>query len=220
MEAMNEFLLQPFTAQEETERRCDIQGIDISREAPRVSHLLFAENTIIFVHAREETMSAIKQILTAYGKASGQEINFEKSSMVVSQNVGDQERLRIAAILGVALVERHDKYLGLRTVVGQSRGELFLTIKDRMWGRIQGWNTKLLSQAGCGVLINAVLQSIPTYVMSCFRLPDYLLHEIEMMIAEFWWHNKGECRTHWIGWSRLCQPRDESGPNFKENEGI
>ncbi|KAL0399895.1 UNVERIFIED_CONTAM: hypothetical protein Sradi_2332800 [Sesamum radiatum] len=27
----------------------------------------------------------------------------------------------------------------------------------------------------------------------------YLLHEIEMMIAEFWWHNKGERRTHWLG---------------------
>ncbi|KAL0443841.1 UNVERIFIED_CONTAM: putative mitochondrial protein [Sesamum latifolium] len=201
---------------QDAENRGEIQGITISREAPRVSHLLFANDTIIFEQAREDTMSAIKWILIAYGKASGQEINLEKSSMVLSQNLGIQERLRLAVILEVAVVERHDKYLGLPTVAGRSRGELFRAIKDKMWARIQGWNNKLLSQAGRGVLIKAVLQSIPTYVMSCFRLPNYLLHEIEMMIAEFWWHNKGERRTHWLGWSRFCQSRDEGGLGFKE----
>ncbi|KAL0449623.1 UNVERIFIED_CONTAM: putative mitochondrial protein [Sesamum latifolium] len=103
-----------------------------------------------------------------------------------------------------------------RAIAGRLRGELFRAIKDRIWGRIQGWNNKLLSQAERGVLIKAVLQSIPTYVMSCFRLPDYLLHEIEMMIADFWWHNKGERRTHWVRWSKLCQQREEGGLGFKE----
>ncbi|KAL0428179.1 UNVERIFIED_CONTAM: hypothetical protein Slati_2992700 [Sesamum latifolium] len=52
--------------------------------------------------------------------------------------------------------------------------------------------------------------------MPCFRRPDYLLHEIEMMIANFWWHNQGEHQTHWIGWTWLCQPRETGGLGFKE----
>ncbi|KAL0434845.1 UNVERIFIED_CONTAM: hypothetical protein Sradi_0192400 [Sesamum radiatum] len=71
---------------QDTENRGEIQGIAISREAPRVSHLLFVDDTIIFGQAREATMSAIKRILIAYGKASGQEINLEKSNMVLSRN--------------------------------------------------------------------------------------------------------------------------------------
>ncbi|KAL0428180.1 UNVERIFIED_CONTAM: hypothetical protein Slati_2992800 [Sesamum latifolium] len=66
----------------EAERKSDIKGIAVSRGAPCVSHLLFADDTIIFSQARVETMSAIKQILVAYGRASRQEINFEKSSTV------------------------------------------------------------------------------------------------------------------------------------------
>ncbi|KAL0308867.1 UNVERIFIED_CONTAM: hypothetical protein Sradi_5829000 [Sesamum radiatum] len=201
---------------QEAERRGEIKGVAIARGAPRISHLLFVDDTIIFGIAREEAMLVIKRILRLFGQASEQEVNFEKSSMVVSRNVGDMEKRRMANILGVMLVPRHEKYLGLPTIVGKARGYLFQGIKDRVWCRVQGWNAKLLSQAGRGVLIKAVLQSIPTNVMSCFRLPDYFLHEIEVMMANFWWHSKGERCTHWVGWSEMCKPKEEGGLGFRE----
>ncbi|KAL0290929.1 UNVERIFIED_CONTAM: putative mitochondrial protein [Sesamum calycinum] len=194
----------------------EIKEVAIARGAPRTSHLLLVDDTIIFGIAREEAMLAIKRILRLFGQASEQEVNFEKSSMVVSRNVGDMEKRRMANILGVMLVPRHEKYLGLPTIVGKARGYLFQGIKDRVWCRVQGWNAKLLSQAGRGVLIKAVLQSIPTNVMSCFRLPDYFLHEIEVMMANFWWHSKGERCTHWVGWSEMCKPKEEGGLGFRE----
>ncbi|KAL0378890.1 UNVERIFIED_CONTAM: putative mitochondrial protein [Sesamum radiatum] len=124
--------------------------------------------------------------------------------------------VRLADILGVVLVTRHEKYLGLSAVAGRSRGELFQGIKDQIWSRVQGWNAKLLSQAGRGVLIKSVLQSIPTYVISCFRLPDYFLRDIEAMLADFWWHSKGERRTHWVGWNKLCRSKQDGGLGFRE----
>ncbi|KAL0433798.1 UNVERIFIED_CONTAM: putative mitochondrial protein [Sesamum latifolium] len=36
------------------------------------------------------------------------------------------------------------------------------------------------------------------------------------MIGDFWWHNKGERRTNWVGWKRLCMPREEGGMGFRE----
>ena len=47
---------------------------------------------------------------------------------------------------------------------------------------MQGWKEKLLSQAGKEVVIKAVVQSIPTYSMSVFRLPIGLLKDIEAII--------------------------------------
>ncbi|KAL0361161.1 UNVERIFIED_CONTAM: putative mitochondrial protein [Sesamum radiatum] len=201
---------------QEAERRGEINGIDVSRQSPRISHLLFADDTIIFGKARDEALESIKRVLEVYERASGQQINLEKSSMVVSRNVSDVERARLARILGVQLVAKHDKYLGLPAIAGRSPAELFQSVKDRVWSRIQGWNAKLLSQGERGVLIKAVLQAIPTYVMSCFQLPDYLLHEIQRMIGDFWWHNKGERRTHWVSWKRMCLPREEGGMGFRE----
>ncbi|KAK4389698.1 hypothetical protein Sango_2306800 [Sesamum angolense] len=88
---LNHFIRQRVRGKE-AERMGDTIGISISREAPRTSQLLFADNTIIFGEAREESMSAIKRVLKVFGQASGQEVNFEKSSIVISRNISEVER--------------------------------------------------------------------------------------------------------------------------------
>ena len=52
---------------------------------------------------------------------------------------------------------------------------------------MQGWKEKLLSQAGKEVMIKAVVQSIPTYSVSVFKLPIGLCKDIEAMIQKFRW---------------------------------
>ncbi|KAL0367155.1 UNVERIFIED_CONTAM: putative mitochondrial protein [Sesamum radiatum] len=76
---------------QEAERRGEIRGISISREAARISHLLFADDTIIFGQVGEGAMLTIRRILSRFGEASGQEVNFEKSSMVVSRNIRSKQ---------------------------------------------------------------------------------------------------------------------------------
>ena len=49
-----------------------------------------------------------------------------------------------------------------------------------------GWKEKMLSKVGKEVLIKAVAQAIPTYTMSCFKLPDALCDELTSMIRNFW----------------------------------
>ena len=67
------------------------------------------------------------------------------------------------------------------------------------------------------ILIKAVIQAIPTYTMSCFKLPKGLIREIETLIRRFWWGYRGEQRKiHWISWERLCQPKNKGGMGFKE----
>jgi len=63
---------------------------------------------------------------------------------------------------------------------------------------MQGWKEKLLSQAGKEVMIKAVIQSIPTYSMSVFKLPVSLCKEIETMIQQFWWVQGDSKKIHWV----------------------
>ena len=50
---------------------------------------------------------------------------------------------------------------------------LFLYQQEIAWKRLQGWRNKLLSRAGKEVLLNSVVQSIPSYVMQVFALPNF-----------------------------------------------
>ena len=78
---------------------------------------------------------------------------------------------------------------------------------------------KLLSQVGREVLIKSVIQTIPTYSMSCFKLPKGLIKEIETMICKFCWGYSGDRRkVHWVKWERLCQAKEAKGMGFKEIE--
>ena len=62
------------------------------------------------------------------------------------------------------------------------------------------------------MLIKSVIQAIPTYSMSCFKLPKGLIKEIKIMIRKFWWGYSGDSKkVHWVKWERLCQGRDLEG---------
>ena len=61
------------------------------------------------------------------------------------------------------------------------------------------------------------MQAIPTYSMSCFKLPIRLCHEIEAMVSKFWWGQRGTRRhIHWVKWSTMCRPKSLGGMGFQE----
>ena len=66
-------------------------------------------------------------------------------------------------------------------------------------------------------MIKPVIQAIPTYIMSCFKLPKGLVKELEVLIRKFWWGYSGEHqKTHWVKWKRLCEAKEVGGMGFKE----
>lgn len=54
-----------------------------------------------------------------------------------------------------------------------------------MWVKIQWSGEQHLSKAGKEVMSKYALQSISTYVVGCFKLPDYLIRELESIIFKF-----------------------------------
>ena len=74
-----------------------------------------------------------------------------------------------------------------------------------------------MSQVEREVLLKVVVQAIPTFVMSCFKLPLSLCHDIEVVIKNFFWGQQGERqKIHWKKWETLCLSKKEGGMNFKD----
>ena len=133
-----------------------------------------------------------------YEQASSQKLNSNKTTLFFSQNVLGATKETLKNLLGVLEIKEYEKYLGLPTVVGKNKRASLNYIKDRVWGKLQGWKEKMLSQVGKEVLLKAVVQAIPTFAMSCFGFPISLSQDIEMLICKFWWGQRGDRRKiHW-----------------------
>lgn len=86
--------------------------------------------------------------------------------------------------------------------------QLFWSIKDLIWGKLEGWIDKCLAAAGTEVLIKAVAQAIPTFFMSCFLLPRGLCYSTNTMLRKFLWGSRsGENKVAWVSWDVLTMPK-------------
>ena len=133
-----------------------IHGVSICRRALTISHLLFADDSLLFYKASQKEVQVINGILQTYVDASGQCNNMEKSSVFFSNNTPEGMRDWIKVKLAIKKVAKFETYLGLPTLVGRAKYQTFAYLKDRVWKKLQGWKGKLLSKAGKEVLIKAV----------------------------------------------------------------
>lgn len=114
-------------------------------------------------------------------------------------------------------VGKHQKYLGIPTASGSSKKLLFHSILDQVWKKLRGWKEKLLSRVRKEVLIKAVVQAIPTYLIGVYKFPVTVVHDISSAMACFWWGGKGEVRKmHWLSWEKLCKPKCLGGMGFED----
>ena len=164
-----------------------IHGASICRKAPKMTNLMFANDSLLFCRATQGEVEVINEVLQVYAHASGQCINMDNSSVYFSSNTPSEQREEIVAALGVEQVEKFEAYLRLPTLVGRAKYQTFSYLKDRVWKKLQGWKGRMLSRVGKEVLIKAVAQSIPTYTMGVFLLPVKLCDELNAMCAKFWW---------------------------------
>lgn len=207
---------QQFSLLRQAGREKKIHGVAIASGAPSVSHMFFADDSFLFCDASVSDCSALTNIFRRYEEASGQKINRDKSAMCFSPKTSSWIKENCCDVLDMPAVPCHERYLGLPTVVGKDKKNLFRSLSDRVWQRIHGWEGKLLSKAGKEVLIKAVAQAIPNYTMGVFQLPVATCKDINRCIARFWWGKPGGKGIHWRKWDKLCVPKKEGGLGFRE----
>ena len=77
------------------EREGLINGIFVCRGAPKISHLLFTNDCIIFGEASVREGSRVLKVLDDYERESGQKLNREKTSLFFSKNTSRETQQEI-----------------------------------------------------------------------------------------------------------------------------
>jgi hypothetical protein len=98
---------------------------------PHVTHLLFADDSIVFLEASQESLLALRRILHDYEISSGQRVNLQRSSIFFGPGCGEDQREQLKGDIGIASEALTERYLGLPTVVGRSKDGCFQYLTER-----------------------------------------------------------------------------------------
>jgi hypothetical protein len=137
-----------------------IRGVRFGAVGPHVTHLLFADDSIVFLDASPESLATLKYVLQRYEASSGQRVNLQKSSIFFGKGCQEEHKVVLKQVLGVDQEALSERYLGLPTVVGRSKDGCFKHLRERSWEKIGGWKGQGMSKAAREVLIKSVLQAV------------------------------------------------------------
>ena len=118
--------------------RGEIRGFSLCRNRPKLTHLFFPDDCLLFCRSTLEECNKIQELLAYYETASGQMINKEKTTLFFSKNTNEQAKEAIKVALNVSAIQHYEKYLGLPSFIGRNETAYFIQIKERIWSRMEG----------------------------------------------------------------------------------
>ena len=64
-------------------------------------------------------------------------------------------------------------------------------------------------------------QAMPTYTMNVFLLPKRVCSELQGIIRQFWWGQKGgDKKVNWLAWKKMCVSKFHGGMGFRDLEDV
>ena len=87
-----------------------LTGVPTSKKGPRVSHLYFADDSLLFCRTSYLQWSNLSYILKVYEAASGQQLNANKTAIFFSRNTSVEEKEMIIEMLGIPATQGYDTF--------------------------------------------------------------------------------------------------------------
>ncbi|RVW70345.1 putative ribonuclease H protein [Vitis vinifera] len=192
---------------------CNIRGG--SGPPLNISHLFFADDTIIFCEARKDHLTHLSWILFWFEAASGLRINLAKSEIIPVGEVVEMEVLAVELSCRVGSLP--SQYLGLPLRAPNRASYTWDGVEERVRRRLALWKRQYISKRGRVTLIKSTLASMSIYQMSIFRMPNVVARRLEKVQRDFLWGGGNmEGKIHLVKWEVVCTDKDKGGLGLRK----
>lgn len=138
-----------------------------------ITHLLYASDTIIFCEPKAEQICYIRLMLIDFEVVAGLRVHWSKSSLFPFKE--DPHIQELATILGCGVENFPTIYLGSPLGRKHKALEIWDGILVKTEKKLAWWKAQYLSLGGKFTLMNSLLDSLLTYVMSLFSISSIIV---------------------------------------------
>lgn len=134
-----------------------ISGVKISCLSPKVKHLMYADDLVVYSKATLDEAIEISRCLQTYCSWTSKEINWHKSTIHFSSNTAGPVRTAICQSMGIRECQHKERYLGHPLCDFHSKATIYRELLEKMENKISGWKKRALLMAGRTILIKSVV---------------------------------------------------------------
>ncbi|OMO91306.1 reverse transcriptase [Corchorus capsularis] len=161
------------------------KGVQIGNSNLSISHLQYADDTVIFCEPCIEQIRNVKNVLICFQLVSGLKVNFNKSRLY-GIGVDDSSLQGWANDIGCKFDYLPSVYLGLPLGARHSSVAIWRPVIE--------------------------IFSLPIYYMSLFPLPAMVKVELDKIQRRFLWGGSdSQKKLHYVNWNQVCKPKENGG---------
>lgn len=187
------------------------------RNAPKLSHLFFADDILLMAEAPTSQMKVILDTLNRVCTSSGLRVSKAKSKIFVSSNVNPRLAVRLNTMSGFEVTKNLGNYLGVPILHERVKADTFSNLLSKANARLAGWKCRTLSFAGRLTLAKSVLSSLSLYMMNSVKLPSKVCKDLDK-IARIRDDNNVSRKPHLVAWEDVCMPKKVGGLGIQTSE--
>ncbi|KAL5137836.1 putative ribonuclease H protein [Glycine soja] len=183
---------------------------DFTQNQP-INILQYAYDTVFVGEASWENVIVLKAILRGYEMASGLKINFAKSYFGI---FGLHDA---AQFFNCTHMDTPFHYLGMPIGVKPSSWVVWEPLISKFKAKLSKWNHKNLSMGDKVTLIKSVLNALPIYLLSFFKIPQRIVDKLLSLQRNFMWGgNQDHKKIPSVKWDVICLPKNDGGLGIKD----
>ncbi|XP_058087471.1 uncharacterized protein LOC131234550 [Magnolia sinica] len=161
----------------------------LGRGCPVISHLLYTDDTLLFLNGSVTSMRVTKEFLDDYQVGFGHSINFNKSSFICGSSLSPARIRTVERASSISRVASPSAYLGVPLVISKFKAVNFQPLVERVKAKISSWKARFLSKQ--------------------------VLSALKKRIGNFLWGwLEGKRKLHWRRWKANAVPKEEGGLNI------